>query len=236
MGSQVPDRLVSFGVSFGRALLTHPDYNSIGLFSRYAWFEANLAATERDGWFAVRVVELRIDQAWGLVDPLIVPSGVLEAIHINYGMVWQELVDQGMIAPLTGKDGWYRIVGWEKYQAGPDRAERAIPGETPEDRARRLARDRKRRQRSHGEDHTVTPVTESRVTVTPVTPVTPSHGTRARTSVSSSSSVSKTYPAHTREGREEPNVTTPRSVKEVLEKIGGKFVYRPPQDEAEATS
>lgn len=215
MGSQVPEFTVSFGVSFGRSLLTHPDYSSVGLFCRLAWFEAHLIATERDGLFSARVVELRLDQAWDLDEDILAikPAVQGQTIGLDYDAIWAALEEQGMIE-ADERQGWYRLVGWTKYQSRPERHDGEV---TP-------AAIRKRRQRER-EKAGVTPSRDSHAMSRPVTPLSRHVTHRARTSVSSSSSVSKRPPRPPRggNGSNERDKTGPEPVGDVVKSFSEKL-------------
>lgn len=173
MGTQVPANVVRFDASFGRRLLYDPAYNSLGAIQRCAWFEANLIATEYDGWFPGAALQLRFapfqDDSYYNADRFV-------------EVIIAPLQEVGLLDDEEERDGWpwFHIKGWEKWQPDPLEAR-----SKPMTSAERVA---KHRAKKRG----VTPVTEP---VTPVTPVTPHAGA----SSSSSSSVSK-KPSHVRGG------------------------------------
>lgn len=156
MGSQVPDVPVRFDVSFGRRLLRLPSYAGLPPVQRLMWFEANLIATEFDGWFPV----------WDLQRQ--VPGGDL-----------QPIVDAGLFEDLELRDGfeWYHIAGWDKYQPSP--RERRNGG--PMTGAERVAKHRAKKRAEEAGVTLVTPgVTE------PLQAVTPHAGASSSSSSSSS--------------------------------------------------
>lgn len=193
MGSQVPDVTVRFAASFGRRLLYDPKYNSLEPVARLAWFEANLIATEFDGWFP----EAALQQRFALLqsDSYYQADRFLEVII-------GPLSRAGLLDDHKDDDGWpwHHIAGWDKYQPDPLNHTRAMTG------AERVAKHRAKKRAE----------TEA---VTPVTPVTP----RAGASSSSSSSVSKRPSRKRTNGRlgssEDP---TPGEAKAILEKYGYK--------------
>ncbi len=151
MSGQIPDWPVRFDVRIGRRILWDPAYLSVNIEARGLWLEANLIATEFDGRVPDAALHARcIAEAW---------------TREHYDDTIQSLVDNGLFEETTeGPDGdvWYIIVGWEKYQ--PDPLEKHAPGpadETPEERKKRLARERQQRRRSR--------VTQPVTLVTPVT-------------------------------------------------------------------
>ena len=170
MGSQIPPNTVRFDASFGRRLLHDPAYLRVGALARCAWFEANLIATEFDGVFAEEALVARMTQALSFYMSGPEVTGLWPWSVIPRGVIMDECIDPliggGLIAP--DDEGWYRIVGWDKWQPDPfakPKAARLTPAE---------------KQKAYRE--------RRKAAVTAVTASLPDVTSRARTSSSSSSS------------------------------------------------
>lgn len=210
-----------FAAQLGRSLLYDPAYNSVGMSAQWAWDQANLIATEFDGWVPEQALRSRFYDVAGMV-------GCYEETLIDHfdHEIAQPLLNAGLFDETEDRSGWvwYHIAGWAKYQ--PDPLAIRSSGQTAMTSA-----ERKRRQRAK---EAVTaesrPVTVSRDSHGASRPVTP----HARPSSSLSSSVSKKSPrppAHEGGARAGARGGPMRGMKEVLgtfEEVIAKAKEPPP--------